>query len=231
MELAKDCPKTTTFTLLDFNPSLCQAAYPSLPENVVLHRFDLLNDFRHHPEWTNHFDLIQERLLLNAFTPEDWRRVLKNYYNVLKPGGYLQMWETDLRRNETWNYGHWFHEASAWGFEMSRERGVKLGIIEDIPEFLEDAGFALVIKEPHWVDFTYQPTEPEPYPDTANLYYTSTARAMAARPYELGRVSKEDWEKFDAGIKDEFRLADKLKLGLQAWVFVAQVCAHHDGIF
>jgi SAM-dependent methyltransferase len=227
IELARGCPKTTTFTLLEYNPDVCHAVYPSLPENVSIQQFDLLEDFEHHPEWKNRFDIVHERLLFSGWTPKNWRSVFQSYFEVLKPGGYLQLWEMDTRSKETWDFGPWYHTSCSWGFELGRERGVKHEIIEDLADFLKEAGFIVAAKDPFHIDFTHQPTEPEPVPDTANWWYTNTSRALATRAYELGRVSEQEWEQYQAGIKDEFRLADKSKLFFQSWVIIAQVCPIH----
>ena len=93
MELLEDCPETTEFTLLDFNINLCKWAYPTLPNNIRLHSFNILEDFAMHPEWADRFDLVHQRLMFFAFTPEQWPNVLQSYFRVTKPGGYIQLFE------------------------------------------------------------------------------------------------------------------------------------------
>jgi ubiquinone/menaquinone biosynthesis C-methylase UbiE len=166
VELALDCPKTTNFTLLDCNSHICQATYPSLPENVQLRQFNLLDDFVHHLEWTDHFDIVHQRLMLVAWAVDQWQIALKNYFSVLKPGGYLQLWESDLSSKEKWCLGPWARLGVRHVFELAAKRGMKPDIVPDLPGFLQAAGFEVISQNFCPLDFSFKPSQPEPFPNT-----------------------------------------------------------------
>ncbi|KKA18599.1 hypothetical protein T310_7458 [Rasamsonia emersonii CBS 393.64] len=64
-----------------------------VPPNCILEVDDVLEDWTYRQP----FDLIHMRLLLGAFTPEEWDRVYKQCYDNLKPGGWIEQVELDVR--------------------------------------------------------------------------------------------------------------------------------------
>lgn len=46
--------------------------------------------------YTHKFDLVHLRIMVAAFTPEDWKRVYKNAYDNLVPGGWVEHQEIDI---------------------------------------------------------------------------------------------------------------------------------------
>jgi len=88
-------------------------AAEQLPGSVEIHAIDLSsNNFPTSPppnvhfslasvtklprEWTESFDLINQRLLFGALLREQWTEVLTEMYRVLKPGGAVQLVEMVL---------------------------------------------------------------------------------------------------------------------------------------
>jgi ubiquinone/menaquinone biosynthesis C-methylase UbiE len=63
------------------------------PKNV---RFDLLNVLNGLPYEDNSFDMIHMRLMIVALRANEWEQVLTEIRRVLKPGGLLQLVESDL---------------------------------------------------------------------------------------------------------------------------------------
>lgn len=47
-------------------------------------------------EWKNSFDLVNQRLVLNHFTPDDIKKVIRQLYNCVKPGGWIQLVEYNI---------------------------------------------------------------------------------------------------------------------------------------
>ncbi|OCB87580.1 S-adenosyl-L-methionine-dependent methyltransferase [Sanghuangporus baumii] len=47
-------------------------------------------------DWDGSFDFVNQRLLIGAFTVEQWKMALSGYFRVLRPGGVLQLIETGL---------------------------------------------------------------------------------------------------------------------------------------
>ncbi|KAJ2959229.1 hypothetical protein NQZ79_g5332 [Umbelopsis isabellina] len=64
------------------------------PPNVNFKVGDARDELPYDP---NTFDLVQVRLMATAFQSHEWEIVYRNMYRVLKPGGYLQIIEPDLR--------------------------------------------------------------------------------------------------------------------------------------
>ncbi|PCG99219.1 Hypothetical protein PENO1_054300 [Penicillium occitanis (nom. inval.)] len=64
-----------------------------VPPNCILEVDDVLEEWT----WRRKFDLIHMRLLLGAFTPEEWDDVYRKCYNNLKPGGWIEQTELDVR--------------------------------------------------------------------------------------------------------------------------------------
>ncbi|KAK5055388.1 hypothetical protein LTR84_013138 [Exophiala bonariae] len=64
-----------------------------MPPNCHLQVDDVLED------WTfrENFDLIHMRLMLGAFTDNEWRDVYRKAYDNLKPGGWIEQVELDVR--------------------------------------------------------------------------------------------------------------------------------------
>lgn len=64
-----------------------------MPPNCHLQVDDVLE------EWTfrQRFDLIHMRLMLGAFTNNEWRDVYRKAYDNLKPGGWIEQVELDVR--------------------------------------------------------------------------------------------------------------------------------------
>ncbi|KAG2172736.1 hypothetical protein INT43_000083 [Umbelopsis isabellina] len=64
------------------------------PPNVNFKVADARDQLPYDPDT---FDLVQVRLMATAFQSHEWEIVYRNMYRVLKPGGYLQIIEPDLR--------------------------------------------------------------------------------------------------------------------------------------
>lgn len=66
---------------------------PWVPPNCVLEVDDILESWTYREK----FDLIHMRLLLGAFTPEQWDDVYKKCFQFLQPGGWIEQVELDVR--------------------------------------------------------------------------------------------------------------------------------------
>lgn len=63
------------------------------PENV---NFEIYNVLSGLPYPDNTFDFVNMRFMLSAFAVSDWPVVLKETYRVLKPGGVIELMETQF---------------------------------------------------------------------------------------------------------------------------------------
>lgn len=86
--------------------------------------------------WTNSFQLVNQRLLLTAFSKENWVTALEQIYRVLVPGGWVQLVEiSECMSGET------SREFYAMCRDLFSKRGVLNNCTDHIPKFLKDAGF------------------------------------------------------------------------------------------
>jgi len=90
LDLATEYP-TSNFHGLD-NSNV----FPNMikPPNVSFKLGDALDEL---PYLSNTFDLVQIRLMVAAFRSDEWDIVYRNVMRVLKPGGYIQVVEPDIR--------------------------------------------------------------------------------------------------------------------------------------
>ncbi|EJD00022.1 uncharacterized protein FOMMEDRAFT_53200, partial [Fomitiporia mediterranea MF3/22] len=87
LSLSKEVPDSVELVGIDISPSM----FPKeVPGNVKLH---VVSSMDMPAEWTNTFTLVHQRLLVAAFTAEQWSKDLAEMFRVLKPGGTIQLME------------------------------------------------------------------------------------------------------------------------------------------
>ncbi|RDW59196.1 hypothetical protein BP5796_12120 [Coleophoma crateriformis] len=101
-------------------------------------------------EWTfpdNHFDLVHMRTMIGSI--DDWPLLYKRAFNSIKPGGYIEDSEADIRirsDNGSVQPGSPMHD---WG-ELFIGAGEKMGrtflVAERAKKLLEEAGFVDVVE-------------------------------------------------------------------------------------
>ena len=201
VELAKKYPNTTQFTLVDYNTGPCKHRFPELPDNAKLAQFNLLTDFDKHPEWKNHFDLIHQRLLVFAFPAEQWKSVLKGYYDSIKPGGYIQLEEFEPAEAKM---GPHMETLKRLIQEISVPRGIHPeSIAKDVHKWLEEAGFVDIQVERVYMPFVEE-IKNEPVPNAVQLWGKNTVAAIAAPALKMGKISQEDHAELMKGSQEEF---------------------------
>jgi SAM-dependent methyltransferase len=171
----------------------------------------------------NHFDLVHERFMLCAWTYDQWKIALRNYFDVLKPGGYLQLYELDCRSKETWNLGPWALAGYKPGLALAAQRGIKPEIVEDLPVFLQDVGFQVVSQDSYLLDWSHKASDDEPFPGVVKYWYEDTARVSCSKARELGLMTEEEFQRFEEGVKDEWESSDKTDWRFTSAVIIARV--------
>ncbi|KAF5360609.1 hypothetical protein D9756_005159 [Leucocoprinus leucothites] len=82
-------PDTAELIGVDISPNLFP---PSPPPNVKYLQQSVLDLPK---EWSNKFDLVHQRLLVLALRNDEWRTAINEMFRVLRPGGWLQLYEYD----------------------------------------------------------------------------------------------------------------------------------------
>lgn len=96
--------------------------------------------------WTDYFDVIHQRLLIWGITSKDWPSVVRNYFQALKPGGYLQLVEAEWINVHSPSALPRLHQQEllqAWSTESF---GMNIHIAYELETYLRDAGFENIQK-------------------------------------------------------------------------------------
>jgi hypothetical protein len=159
---------------------------------------------------------------MSALSPSQWRLVFKKYLDVMKPGGYLQLFEFDYSQ-EGLSVGKWYTRGVEWYLALAEQRGIKPLILKELPTFLEEAGFNILIKDSYCMDFNSQLEQNEPFPGAAAHSYKETSRAICSASLKGGIVTKGEWQEYNEGIETEWETSDRSKWVHKCGVIVAQV--------
>ncbi|KAI9266918.1 S-adenosyl-L-methionine-dependent methyltransferase [Phascolomyces articulosus] len=68
----------------------------SIPSNCELIKYNVLDGLTHRKFTEGSFDCVHIRFMCLAFTVKHWQRVIHDCWNLLKPGGYLDILEMDM---------------------------------------------------------------------------------------------------------------------------------------
>ena len=91
LDLSRSLPSSTTFVGTDIAPQLFPSDYG---KSFAFASQSITEPWP--PEWNNSFDLVHQRLVLIAVSPEVARQAVHNLVNLVKPGGYIQLVEPDV---------------------------------------------------------------------------------------------------------------------------------------
>ncbi|KAJ5217820.1 uncharacterized protein N7469_011445 [Penicillium citrinum] len=111
-----------------------------MPPNCIFEVDDVLREWT----WRDPFDLVHIRLMYGAFDSKEWDQVYKQAYKALKPGGWIEQMEFDVRVRSDDGSLKDEHKLSQWGdiFIRCAERaGRSLNIHETMRGSIEKAGF------------------------------------------------------------------------------------------
>lgn len=114
--------------------------FPSTPAHNVLFS---VNSITALPlGWTDRFDLVHQRLLLGALSTQDWINALRNIYQALRHGGWVQLLESGL-----WQAGESVRTISDLVEKLLVSRSMRFDIAVALPSLLHDAGFTNITVE------------------------------------------------------------------------------------
>lgn len=115
---------------------------PSHPPNV---HFSLASVTSLPPEWSNKFDLVNQRFLFGALLAKEWPVALSEIYRVLKPGGAVQLIEMDpYSPTPTTSITSQIIKSTSEACEML---GLQIGIAGSLADLVKATGFVDVVDE------------------------------------------------------------------------------------
>lgn len=85
--------QTLTIIATVYGVDLYPPPTPWVPPNCFLQVEDVLHDWT----WSHKFDLVHMRLMLGAFTDNEWDALYRTIYDNLEPGGWIEQVELDVR--------------------------------------------------------------------------------------------------------------------------------------
>lgn len=141
LDLAKEVPEEVELIGVDVSPNNFPDA-AKLPGNVHLSLASATNLPK---EWSNKFDLVNQRFMLSALLATEWPQVVSEIFRVLKPGGRVQLCELDPR------YPLEKPPALARHSEILLQGANKRGLLrycaKELPGMLQNAGFVDVVDD------------------------------------------------------------------------------------
>ncbi|KAK3845941.1 MAG: hypothetical protein J3R72DRAFT_434902 [Linnemannia gamsii] len=93
MEMAKEFPNATVYGI-DINPELFPSVHQAVPSNCLFSPSNLLTRLSFPNQY---FDFVYQRFLYLGLTVEDWPVALKELRRVMKPGGWIELFEPCMR--------------------------------------------------------------------------------------------------------------------------------------
>ena len=136
-EMATAFPKAKVFGLDIIEES---GENSTRPTNYRFVHGDVLQELPF-PDMT--FDYVHQRFMHMAIPVEKWPIVAKELVRVTRPGGWVEMVESDLVMR---NIGPATQQLTQWGFELSKRRNIDPRICSWTPNFLFDAGLTNIQK-------------------------------------------------------------------------------------
>jgi hypothetical protein len=140
-------PTKPQYIGIDIKPTLFPEA-STHPSNV---KFEVRSVTALPKEWKNKFTLVHQRLLLNGLRKHEWETALREIYNALKPGGWVQLLEW-----QGWAAGPASAKFQDAIFALADDVGLLVfDVILRLPELLKQTGFITIHEEPRSI-----PTNP-----------------------------------------------------------------------
>jgi hypothetical protein len=93
------------------------------------------------PYGSRSFDYIHQRFVGSGIPTEQWPSVLEDFYRVLRPGGYLEILETNTR---IYNAGPISKRIYEMVHGMGRARGIDMLALDKLTPLIKKAGFVKV---------------------------------------------------------------------------------------
>ncbi|KAI8602654.1 hypothetical protein EDD21DRAFT_320085 [Dissophora ornata] len=136
MEMAREFPNATVYGI-DINRELFPSAQQRVPSNCLFTWSNLLTRLSF-PD--GYFDFVYQRFLYLGLTVDDWPVALKELKRVMKPGGWIELFEPSMRVHRA---GTRTREVMQWCSRLlQEERGLDFDFAgEKMKRLCEEIGF------------------------------------------------------------------------------------------
>ncbi|KAF2499003.1 methyltransferase family protein [Lophium mytilinum] len=178
-------------------------------ESLDLHELDARAPAPSNLGWEGSFDLIHQRLLIWGFQKKDWPAVLKNQLALLKPGGWIQLVETQwVDRDHPFDAAQYPNLAKqttlqTWSTDVS---GMDIFIAYNLEDHLKELGFENVSKRDFVLGYGAKAKEESQNRPSADLWI-KTFTSFGERWPEGGipgvAKTKEEFYQFLEDLKNE----------------------------
>ncbi|KAJ5180888.1 S-adenosyl-L-methionine-dependent methyltransferase [Penicillium capsulatum] len=111
-----------------------------VPPNCILEVDDVVREWT----WDDPFDFIHLRIMIGAFTPDEWDQVYRHCYQNLKPGGWIEQLELDAHLKSDDGSIVPDSMAATWGettFGCAERSGRRIDTMFTMRASIEAAGF------------------------------------------------------------------------------------------
>ncbi|PGG99332.1 hypothetical protein GX51_06368 [Blastomyces parvus] len=164
------------------------ASFPSdIPSGIGSFNFSLHNAVERFPaEFHGQFDLINVRLVIQAFKAADVPKIMSNLVEILRPGGFLQ-----------WGDLSWIdtkldppHEDVEVVLELSRKHMKFHGVAQNLPAIVESTMRELGMQDVRLVKKSMSESVPPLHPKVAEMASKSALLAMLPKVLETQMLSE-----------------------------------------
>ncbi|KAF9444522.1 S-adenosyl-L-methionine-dependent methyltransferase [Macrolepiota fuliginosa MF-IS2] len=97
------------------------------------------------PTWKGRFSYVHQRLLMGALTETQWPIAIQEIYQVLKPGGWIELSEGEILSRCPPGYNDEHLRAHRILHELGTSRGLVMDIGSELPELLKAVGFVDIV--------------------------------------------------------------------------------------